>query len=43
MIKSGKLAVLLLVCVGLLGCNTVAGAGKDMKKVGEKVEEAARK
>ena len=27
----------------LAGCNTVAGAGKDVQKVGEKVEEAAKK
>ena len=25
----------------LVGCNTVAGAGKDVQKVGEKVEEKA--
>ena len=27
----------------LTACNTVAGAGKDVQKVGEKVEEAAGK
>ena len=27
----------------LTACNTVAGAGKDVQKVGEKVEEAASK
>ena len=28
--------------IGMLSaCNTVAGAGKDVQKVGEKVEEAA--
>jgi len=26
----------------LAGCNTVAGAGKDVQKAGEKVEDAAR-
>ncbi|WP_282269035.1 entericidin A/B family lipoprotein [Stenotrophomonas sp. PS02298] len=26
----------------LAGCNTVAGAGKDVQKVGEKVEGAAK-
>ena len=26
----------------LSGCNTVAGAGKDVQKAGEKVEDAAR-
>ena len=25
------------------GCNTVAGVGKDVQKVGEKVEDAAKK
>jgi len=25
------------------GCNTVAGAGKDVQKAGEKVEDAAKK
>lgn len=27
----------------LAGCNTVAGAGKDVQKAGEKVEGAAKK
>ena len=36
------LAMLSMFSVALLaGCNTVAGAGKDVQKVGEKVEEAA--
>ena len=26
----------------LSGCNTIAGAGKDVQKAGEKVEEAAK-
>jgi len=26
----------------LSGCNTVAGAGKDVQKAGEKVEDAAK-
>ena len=44
MIKLGKLGVAMLLCmVVLAGCNTVAGAGKDVQKVGEKVEEAAKK
>ncbi len=31
MIKMGKLGVLMLLCmVALAGCNTVAGAGKDI-------------
>lgn len=27
----------------LAGCNTIAGAGKDVQKAGEKVEGAAKK
>ena len=27
----------------LAGCNTVQGVGKDVQKVGEKVEDAAKK
>ena len=27
----------------LAGCNTIAGAGKDVQKAGEKVEDAARR
>jgi entericidin A len=35
--------LLSLFSVGLLsGCNTVAGAGKDVKSAGEKVEDAAK-
>ena len=42
MIKMGRLAVAMLLCMAVLaGCNTVAGAGKDVQKVGEKVEEKA--
>ena len=26
----------------LAGCNTIAGAGKDVQKAGEKVEDAAK-
>ncbi len=37
------LAMLALFSAGLLaGCNTVAGAGKDMQKAGEKVEDKAQ-
>ena len=44
MIKMGKLGVAMLLCMAVLaGCNTIAGAGKDVQKVGEKVEEAAGK
>ena len=39
--------VLILVVLGvapllLAGCNTIAGAGKDMQKAGEKVEDKAQ-
>ena len=27
----------------LAGCNTMAGAGKDVQKAGEKLEDAAKK
>ncbi|MFC7520998.1 entericidin A/B family lipoprotein [Xanthomonas populi] len=38
------LLVLSMLSVGMLsGCNTMAGAGKDVKGAGEKVEDAARK
>ena len=38
------LLVLSMLSVGMLaGCNTVAGAGKDVHGAGEKVEDAARK
>jgi len=38
------LLMLSVLSVGMLsGCNTVAGAGKDVKGAGEKVEDAARK
>ena len=29
--------------VVLSGCNTVKGAGQDIQKVGEKIEDAAKK
>lgn len=37
--------MLFLLCVSaafLAGCNTIAGAGKDVQKAGEVVEEAAK-
>ena len=44
MIKMDKRGLAMLVCMLVLaGCNTIAGAGKDVQKVGEKVEEAAGK
>lgn len=39
------IAVLMLALfstAALTGCNTMAGAGKDVQKVGEKVEEKAQ-
>lgn len=42
-----RLMALLLLAMFSMGtlsaCNTVAGAGKDVQKAGEKVEDAAKK
>ena len=39
-----RAAVVVLMCAGfLVACNTVAGAGKDIKRAGEKIEGAAGK
>lgn len=39
-----RLALAALACtVFLAGCNTIAGAGKDIQKAGEKIEGAAGK
>jgi entericidin B len=41
-----KFAVLIMLAgfaVGLAGCNTVEGAGKDIKAGGEKIERSAEK
>jgi predicted small secreted protein len=38
-----KCAFLLLVLLSLGACNTIQGIGKDVKKVGEVVEGAAKK
>ena len=35
------LLMMTLFSIGLSACNTVAGAGKDVQKVGEKVEKKA--
>lgn len=32
-----------LIMVGLAGCNTIQGIGKDVKKAGEVVESAGKK
>ncbi len=29
--------------IGVSGCNTLAGVGKDVQKAGEKIEDAAKK
>lgn len=36
-------SVMLLAALVLTGCNTIAGAGKDIQKAGEKIEGAAKK
>jgi len=40
--KTTMLALLLTSAFVLTGCNTVAGAGKDMERGGEKVQDTAR-
>ncbi len=41
--RSIALLLLALFSIAMLsGCNTVAGAGKDVQKAGEKVEDAAK-
>lgn len=37
-----KVIALLLAVVVLVGCNTVEGIGKDLKKGGEKIEKSAK-
>ncbi len=29
--------------MGLVGCNTVQGAGKDVERTGEKIQDASKK
>jgi predicted small secreted protein len=36
-----KLIALFLVAVAIAGCNTIQGAGKDIEKGGEAVQDAA--
>jgi entericidin A len=38
-----KLIAILISALVLAGCNTVQGIGKDVKKAGEVVENAAKK
>ncbi|TLX22556.1 entericidin A/B family lipoprotein [Thermomonas fusca] len=41
--KLMKMALLMLACLAFLaGCNTIAGAGKDIQKAGEKIEGAVK-
>jgi predicted small secreted protein len=35
--------LLAVLALGLAGCNTVEGFGKDVKKGGEKIEKAAER
>ncbi len=35
--------ILLTASVALAGCNTIQGIGKDVEKLGEKVQEAGKK
>ncbi len=37
------LSLLIAVAFVLAGCNTIAGAGADIQKAGEKIEDAAKK
>jgi predicted small secreted protein len=37
------LVLVSLVALALVGCNTMAGVGKDVQKAGEKLEDAAKK
>ena len=38
---TAKIVVLAMGLALLAGCNTIAGAGKDVQKVGEKIEKKA--
>lgn len=38
-----KIAALLAVTFLLAACNTVAGFGRDVEKVGDKIEDSANK
>lgn len=41
--QMAKMAVLVLLCMSFLSaCNTIAGAGRDIKRAGDKIEGAAR-
>lgn len=38
-----KIFMLMMIVLVLAGCNTVQGVGKDVKKVGEAVENVGKK
>jgi entericidin A len=38
-----KLAILFLGLAFLAGCNTINGFGRDVQKVGEKIEDSTKK
>ncbi len=38
-----KIVALSIVAIVLAGCNTIAGVGKDVQKVGQVVEGAGKK
>ncbi len=37
------IALLVSFSFGLVGCNTVQGAGKDVERTGEKIQDASKK
>lgn len=41
MIKKAALVMIIVFCFALTGCNTMEGLGKDIKKAGQKLEDAA--
>jgi entericidin A len=38
-----SISLSLSLSLGLVGCNTIAGIGKDVERAGEKVQDAAKK
>jgi predicted small secreted protein len=36
-------ALIIGLCLSITGCNTIKGAGQDIQKAGEKIEDAAKK
>ena len=41
--RSISVVVMALFALSLFGCNTVEGVGRDVEKVGEKIEDAGRR